>query len=135
MDFGTTVFEIYGVATQGRNLSGWQQWVTGYTLSFSMDNSFFTQYRENGIVKVCRFLMFKCIEVMSSHECIYASFARCTCCHIIAFMACYILLLNSKLYQNYIVLNLFNIGYDYVPPADKIATSRVSDANGQSSKC
>ena len=52
VDFNATVFDINGVATQGRDNPNYNQWVTGYTLSYSMDNNMFIAYIEDGIVKV-----------------------------------------------------------------------------------
>ena len=44
-------------ATQGRPSSA--QWVTSYTILFSSDSVTWTEYRENGVVKVCDAFFFK----------------------------------------------------------------------------
>ena len=40
-----------GLATQGRQDGNW--WVASYSLSFSHDNVFFEDYKENNVKKVC----------------------------------------------------------------------------------
>ena len=44
-------------ATQGR--PSFPQWVTSYTILFSSDSVTWTEYRENGVVKVCDAFFFK----------------------------------------------------------------------------
>ena len=44
-------------ATQGRPSSA--QWVTSYTILFSSDSVTWTEYRENGVVKVCDAFFFQ----------------------------------------------------------------------------
>lgn len=49
-DFGNYV-KVTGLATQGRQDGNW--WVTSYSISFSYDDVFFEDYKENSVTKVC----------------------------------------------------------------------------------
>lgn len=49
-DFGNYV-KVTGLATQGRQDGNW--WVTSYSISFSYDDVFFEDYKENNVKKVC----------------------------------------------------------------------------------
>ena len=50
VDFGSYA-KVTGLATQGRQDGNW--WVESYSLSFSHDDVFFEDYKENNMKKVC----------------------------------------------------------------------------------
>ena len=50
VDFGSYA-KVTALATQGRQDGAW--WVTSYSLSFSHDDVFFEDYKENNVKKVC----------------------------------------------------------------------------------
>ena len=52
VDFYGRYTRVTGVATQGRNSSATDQWVTKYKLSFSEDGEDFQYFKEQGQIKV-----------------------------------------------------------------------------------
>lgn len=56
VDMGT-VYDVCAVATQGRAEDSVSEWVTGYTLRFSLDGTIWNSYHENNVEKVSKLLI------------------------------------------------------------------------------
>lgn len=56
VDMGT-VYDVCAVATQGRAEDSVYEWVTGYTLRFSLDGTIWNSYHENNVEKVSKLLI------------------------------------------------------------------------------
>ena len=51
------VYDVCAVATQGRAEDSVSEWVTGYTLRFSLDGIIWNSYYENNVEKVSKLLI------------------------------------------------------------------------------